>query len=209
MQRLHHPLLLGILMLLGGGSLLNQAAQVASAAPGLSITGTSMLPDGTGGSFDILLTNPGGTQHIGAYNAAFSVTPQSGASGGIIFGTPTMATTNPLFPGQVPFPDVSSGKIIGATDSDATSPFFIVGGDNTRLFHQPFTFSPGSVGKFDIGFLTTGPFTTSLTDASTNGPIAGLTETGTTVTAPEPAAMSLIMLSGAAMILHRKRRHIA
>ena len=209
MRRLHHPVSLGFLMFVGGGAIVNQAAQVADAAPGLSITGVSMLPAGAGGSFDVLLTNPGGAQHIGAYNAAFSVTPESGASGGITFGTPTMATTNPLFPGQVPSPDVSGGKIIGADDSDNTSPFFIVGGDNTRLFHLPFTFNPGSVGTFDISFLTTGPFATTLTDQSTSGPVPGLTETGTSVTAPEPGATTLIVLSGAVVLLRRKRGQIA
>jgi hypothetical protein len=185
------------------------AALFLCCAPGLAqadivvTVGSSSAPVGGTGSFDVNISNIGGTSPFQV--SGFSVELMIAASSGITFSSADVNTTSPYIFGTLQTPPLTSNSFpntdVIATDTSQTSPFFTTlnVGDQFGLVHVSYAVASNA---------TTGPFTVSILGIGTtsqildvSGNLIPFTPTNGTITltaVPEPS--SLLLLSTALIV---------
>ena len=170
----------------------------------MEITNSSAGAGGTG-SFDVALSDTGGTLQVGGFSAELSV---PGASGVKFTGvnTSTAAATPYIF-GTLQTPPLSFDTFpntsFTASDTDATAPGFVTlnPGDLVGLAHVSYSVAAGTApGPVTVSFVGPG---TSLSDVN-GGAIAFTTTNGTITVAqavPEPSSLLLASIGGGAAML--------
>jgi len=179
------------------------------ATPAVTLTGGSV--SGNSGSFDVHLSNPGGSDQIGGYTVSFRVTPETGATGLPSVTSASNPSNSPTFndAGQNPVLGTGSSGYYTVNDIYNTNPpGYIVGGDNTNLVHLNFSIPNGTSGKFDITLLsaTAGNVPGSELDNSSGQAIpATFSSTPLVVSTPEPASFAAVLVAGSILTLRRRR----
>ena len=162
------------------------------------------------GAFDVMLHDTGGTFNVSGFQVQLSVPGGSG----IQFTSVDTSTSTPYIFGTLQSPplsfDLFPNTTFTASDSDFTPPFFttLFAGDIFGLVHVNYSVASGTPAS-DV-LVSIVPAGTMLFDDNTPipNPIAYTPVNGTIHLrgVPEPSAMLLMAIGGAALLAHRRRR---
>jgi hypothetical protein len=178
-------------------------------APGLAqadivvTVGSSSAPVGGTGSFDVDISNIGGSSSFQV--AGFSVELMVASSSGITFTSADVNTTSPYIFGTLQTPPLTSNSFPNtdfiATDSSQTSPFFTTlnVGDQFGLVHVSYAVaSNATTGPFTVSILGLGATSEFLDLGGNTIPFTPTNGTITLTAVPEPS--SLLLLSTALIV---------
>jgi hypothetical protein len=192
--------LLGTLVVLAAVGMPCRADLVISAPNFGALSGSS-------GTFDILLSDNGGSFNLSGFSLELSVSPPPGVS----FTAVDTTTATPYIFGALQVPpfsfDIFPNTQFTASDSDFTAPFFVTvnPGDVYGLAHVSYSVDPGAAeGPRSLAFQDLGGGT-SLSDDIGN-PIAFDVANGSANVVPEPASVTLVGIGAASVLLLRRRR---